>query len=180
MPAAEQAKDKAVEAIGAAKEKLEVATKEVIEATKSVGKKIEERIEKKAEQQAAVAVQEKNVATAEKVEEKVASVVEKIGQAAFRPGYDHGGNVVIDNNNGKVVLSHKRHAETYGCAACHGDQKPARSSWEKRRPMPSARAVIRGKRPVPPAVPGAIRKRARPSRAADYFPVPVAGRLPGH
>jgi hypothetical protein len=111
-PAVERVKDKAVEVTEAAKEKLEVVTEEVVEATKAV----EDKIEKKTEQEAAVAVQEEKVEAAVKMEEKAASVVEKTTTTVE--------SVVIDNKNGKVVLMHKKHAEAFGCAVCHGDQKP--------------------------------------------------------
>jgi uncharacterized lipoprotein NlpE involved in copper resistance len=131
MSAAEQVKDKAVEvtkevveatkaAEEVAEEKVVEATTAVVEATKAVDEAVEEKIEKRVEQQAAVVAQEKAVETAEKMEEKAASVVEKSGQ----PVTTTVESVVIDNNKGKVVLLHKRHAEAYGCAACHGDQKP--------------------------------------------------------
>ena len=103
-------------AVAVQEKKVEETTGAVADATQAVG----EAVEKKAEQEAAVAVQEKKVEAAVKVEEKAASVVEKSGQAATTTVE----SVVIDNKNGKVVLQHKRHAEAYGCAACHGDQKP--------------------------------------------------------
>lgn len=138
MPAAEQAMDRAVEATEAAKEKLEDTTKEVAEAVKAadevveekvaetitaakaVDEAVEENLEIKAEQQAAVAVQEEKVEAAEKMEEQAASVVEESGQAVTTTVE----SIVIDNKNGKVVLLHKKHAEAFGCAACHGDQEP--------------------------------------------------------
>jgi len=151
MPTAVQVKDKAVEVTKEAKEKLKEATQEVVEATKAVEEKVEEKIEQKAavavqeekveeatkavdeavekkvEQEAAVAVQEEKVETAVKVEKEAASVVEKGGQAATTTVE----SVVIDNKKGKVVLSHKKHADAYGCAACHGDQKPGPFKMEK-------------------------------------------------
>ena len=123
MPTAVQVKDKAVEVTKEAKEKLKEATQEVVEATKAVEEKVEEKIEQKA----AVAVQEEKVETAVKVEKEAASVVEKGGQAATTTVE----SVVIDNKKGKVVLSHKKHADAYGCAACHGDQKPGPFKMEK-------------------------------------------------
>ncbi len=32
--------------------------------------------------------------------------------------------IVINNDHGKVVLQHKKHAEAFGCSACHEDQQP--------------------------------------------------------
>ncbi len=127
MSTAVQVKDKAVEATMAAKEKLKEATQEVVEATKAVEEKVEEKIGRKAEQEAVVAVQEEKVESAVKVEKKAASVVEKEGQAVTTMVE----SVVIDNNKGKVVLSHKKHAEAYGCAACHGDKKPGPFKMDK-------------------------------------------------
>lgn len=137
MPTAVQVKDKAVEATKAVEEKVKekieqkkeqkavvaVQEEKVGEATKAV----DEAVEEKAKQEVAVADQEKTVETAEKVEKKAASVVEKEGQALTTTVE----SVVIDNKKGKVVLSHKKHAEAYGCTACHGDQKPGPFKMEK-------------------------------------------------
>ena len=138
MSATEQVKDKAVEAtteaveatlaaVIVAEEKVAEATTEtveatkaVVEATKAVDEAVEEKIEKTVEQQAAVAVQKKPAEPVEKMEKKAASVVAESGQPATTTVE----SVVIDNKKGKVVLLHKKHAEAYGCAACHGDQKP--------------------------------------------------------
>ena len=126
----EEKVEEATKAVDAAvEEKVEkeavvaVQEEKVEEATKAV----DEAVEKKVEQEAVVAVHEEKVETAEKVEKKAASVVEKEGQAATTTVE----SVVIDNKKGKVVLSHKKHAEAYGCTACHGDQKPGPFKMEK-------------------------------------------------
>lgn len=145
----EQAMDKAVKVTETAKEKLEETTQEAAEAieeadavvekaitveeekvaeaadavsdaAKEVVEAVEKKIEIKAEKQAAVAVQEEKVEVAEKIEKQVASVVEASGQAETTTVE----SIVIDNKKGKIVLLHKKHAEAFGCAACHGDQKP--------------------------------------------------------
>ncbi|MDD3813528.1 MAG: hypothetical protein PHZ02_02690 [Desulfocapsaceae bacterium] len=150
MPTTEQqAMDKAVGETEAAKEKLEETTQEAAEAVnaadavvekaitgeeekvaeaaaavsdaaKEVVEAVEKKIEINAEQQTAVAVQEEKVKVAEKMEQQAASAVEVSGQAVTTKVE----SIVIENKNGKVLLSHKKHAEAYGCAACHGDQKP--------------------------------------------------------
>ncbi|MFA6499485.1 MAG: cytochrome c3 family protein [Desulfurivibrionaceae bacterium] len=82
----------------------------------------------KTTERTASAVQEKAVATTAKVREKAAVVGEKgkqvaaeIKTAAEKVAAE---SLVIANRNGKVVLSHGKHAKAHGCAACHGDQKP--------------------------------------------------------
>ena len=145
----EQAMDKAVKVTETAKEKLEETTLEaadainaadavvekaitveeekvaaaadaVSDAAKEVVEAVEKKIEIKAEQQAAVAVQEEKVEVAEKIEQQAASVVAVSGTAETTSVE----SVVIDNTNGKVVLLHKKHAAAFGCAVCHGEQKP--------------------------------------------------------
>ncbi len=32
--------------------------------------------------------------------------------------------IVINNDHGKVVLQHQKHAEAFGCSVCHEDQQP--------------------------------------------------------
>jgi len=95
-PAVEQAMDKAKEASEAVANKVEKTT---------------EAVEKKVEKQVA------------KVEEKIGETAEQVKAAATKPATTVE-FVTIDNKNGKVVLPHKKHAEAFGCAACHGDKKP--------------------------------------------------------
>ncbi|MBU2537633.1 MAG: cytochrome c family protein [Proteobacteria bacterium] len=104
MPAVEKAIDKAKEAAEAVAEKVEKTTEAVVE-------KAEQKIE---------AVEGKTAI----VVEKAATVVEKSAEptpAKFTTTVE---SVTIDNKNGKVVLSHKKHAEAYGCVVCHGAKKP--------------------------------------------------------
>ncbi|MBU3937606.1 MAG: cytochrome c family protein [Proteobacteria bacterium] len=111
MPAVEQAMDKAKEAAEAVAEKVEKTTEAVVEKT-------EQKIE---------AVEKKATTVAEKVEEKVVPAVEKSVAAVKTTAAKLTTtveSVTIDNKNGKVVLPHKKHAEAYGCAVCHGDKKP--------------------------------------------------------
>lgn len=62
-------------------------------------------------------------AAEKKVEKQVAPVEEKAAATVAKLTITVE-SVAIDNKNGKVVLPHKKHAETYGCAVCHGDKKP--------------------------------------------------------
>ncbi|MEK6201692.1 MAG: hypothetical protein N2A40_04655 [Desulfobulbaceae bacterium] len=115
--AADAVVEKAITAEG---EKVEEAADAVSDAAKEVVEAFEKKIEIKAEQQAAVAVQEEKVEVAEKIEQQAASVV-KVSKQAETTTVE---SIVIDNKNGKVVLLHKKHAEAFSCAVCHGDQKP--------------------------------------------------------
>lgn len=111
-------------AVEQAKEKMEEATEAVKEATKAVEVAVEEK---------AAVVEEKAAPMVEKTKQAAADVkaaVEKkiapappVAEKSDKPTTTVE-TVVIDNKNGKVVLSHKKHAEAHGCTACHGDQKP--------------------------------------------------------
>ena len=104
-PAVEQAKEKAQEAS---------------EAVKDTARAVEEKIEEKAAEvkKKAAPMVEKGKQAAADVK---AAVEKKITPPPPEPVLE---TVVIDNSNGKVVLSHKKHAEAQGCNACHGDRKP--------------------------------------------------------
>lgn len=101
------------------KEKVEEATEADKEKAKAVGEAVEEK--------AAVVVEKSK----QKAADIKTAVEEKSGQTAADKPTTTVETVVIDNKNGKVVLSHKKHAEAHGCAACHGDQKPGPLKLEK-------------------------------------------------
>ena len=121
-------------AVEQAQEKMGEATEAVKEATKAAGEAVEEVVAEKAavlEEKTAVAVEKSKQAAADiktAVEKKIAPsaepVAEKSKPAAPEKLTTTVETVVIENNNGKVVLSHKKHAEAHGCTACHGAQKP--------------------------------------------------------
>jgi hypothetical protein len=108
-----------------AREKVEQATEAVKDATVAVGEAIEEK-----SKQAAEAVQEKTAATVAEVREKTAAVAVKKEEAVkeVKAVADKltttVESVVLDNSYGKINLSHKKHAEAFGCAACHQNGKP--------------------------------------------------------
>lgn len=86
---------------------VEQAMDKAKETTEMVAKQVEkttEAVEEKVEQQVAA------------VEEHAAVMAEKLTTTVE--------SVTIDNKNGKVVLPHKKHAEAFGCAVCHGDKQP--------------------------------------------------------
>ena len=112
MTAVEQAKEKVEEATETVKEKAKAAGEAVEEKSKAVGEAVEEK---------AAVVVEKSKQTATDIK---AAVEEKSGQITADKTTTTVETVVIDNKNGKVVLSHKKHAEAHGCAACHGTKKP--------------------------------------------------------
>lgn len=107
MPPVEQAMDKA-------KEATEAVAKQVEKTTGAVEEKVEKQI---------AAVEEKVAATAVPVKEKIGEIADQVKAAAAKLTTTVE-SVTIDNKNGKVVLPHKKHAEAYGCAVCHGDKKP--------------------------------------------------------
>ena len=117
-------------AVEQAKEKVEEATEAVKEATKAVEEAVEEKaavVEKKAApvvEKTKQAAADVKAAVEKKIAPPAAPVVEKSGQTAPDKLTTTVETVVIDNKNGKVVLSHKKHAEAHGCTACHGAQKP--------------------------------------------------------
>jgi hypothetical protein len=124
MVAAEQAMDKA-------KEATEAVAQHVEKTTEAVAEKTEQQV---------VAVEEKVAATAAPVMEKIATPATpptKPAETAVKteekapPAPATAAkltttveSVTIDNKNGKVVLAHKKHAESFGCTVCHGDKKP--------------------------------------------------------
>lgn len=115
----EQAKEKVEEATETVKEKAKAVEKAVEEKAKTVGEAVEKQaavVEKKA-----ATVVEKGKQTAADIK---AAVKEKSEQIATDKPTTTVETVTIDNKNGKVVLSHKKHAEAHGCAACHGARKP--------------------------------------------------------
>ena len=123
MTAVEQTKEKVAETTEAVKEKAEAVGEAVEEKTKAVGQAVEEKataVGQAVEEKTAVVV-EKSKQTAADIK---AAVMEKSGQTAADKPMTTVETVVIDNKNGKVVLSHKKHAEAHGCIACHGTKKP--------------------------------------------------------
>lgn len=76
-------------------------------------------------EQAASVVQEKATAVQKQAEavvatgEKAVADVKASAEKALAPE-----TVTLDAKQGAVTLPHKKHADAYGCAACHGDQKP--------------------------------------------------------
>lgn len=104
MPAVEQAMDKT-------KEATEAVAKQVEKTSEAVEEKVEKQVAKVEEKVAAAAAP----VTGETADQGKATSAKLTTTVEF---------VTIDNKNGKVVLPHKKHAEAFGCAACHGDKKP--------------------------------------------------------
>ncbi|PKN23625.1 MAG: hypothetical protein CVU68_00460 [Deltaproteobacteria bacterium HGW-Deltaproteobacteria-3] len=82
---------------------------------------VEQAMDKAKETAGAVSGQAEK--TAEAVAEKVAETAAQAKEAVAKP-VTTVESIVIDNKNGQVILPHKKHAEAYGCAVCHGDKTP--------------------------------------------------------
>lgn len=124
----EQAVQKTQETAGTVAKQTEKAATTVEEKAAVVAKKgekaaaaVEEKavaVAKKGEKAAAV-VEKKAVAVAKKGEKEAAEIKAKAEKALGPPE-----TVTLDNKQGTIVLPHKKHAEAFGCAACHGDKTP--------------------------------------------------------
>jgi vacuolar-type H+-ATPase subunit H len=103
--AVEEAMDTVEEAAGEAKGQVEEAAEQ---ATQAVEETVTPAVEK---------VRKTVVAATDKARETVAAAADKLTTTTVE-------SVVLDNAYGKIILSHKKHAEIHGCIVCHGDQKP--------------------------------------------------------
>lgn len=105
------------------------AVEQGMDAVKKETGAVVQQVEKTTE--AAAKKTEQKIAVVEKkIAEKAAPVIEKSEEIAARlkpaPAKRTTSieSINIDNKNGTVVLPHKKHAEAFGCAACHGDKEP--------------------------------------------------------
>jgi len=115
-PAAGQLLDKAAQAtatvLAEAEKTAKIAEEKAAGLAGAVNKEAEALVEKTAE-------------TAGLADKKLEEKLSPPSAAPIESSSDRAGEtVVLDNKNGKVVLSHRLHAEANGCSACHGAGKP--------------------------------------------------------
>ncbi len=134
-PAVEQAVQEAQKAVGTALQQAEQtisqaapAVEEAVKATQDAGQAVV-----KEAGQAAEVVQEKAAAAVEAAQEEAASLAAKGEKSvaelaapvvAEMDAAQAQETVVLVNNQGKITLSHRKHGDAHGCAACHGEQTP--------------------------------------------------------